>query len=499
MQNSELLVEMENISISFGGVNALQDVRFDLRPGEIHALMGENGAGKSTLIKILSGVYTKDEGTIKLHGQPVNIQDPKQAKEHKISVIYQEFALAKDLTVAENIFIDHLGLGKKFINWPALNKNARKLLDRLGFSNINEKQPAGELSVACQQVVEICKSLSRKTEILVLDEPTAVLASSEIEQLFQLINGLKNEGVGIVYVSHRLEEIFKISDRITVLKDGQYVKTVNTNEIDEHTLVNTMIGRELTDYYPKRNAKIGDIVFEAKNISNGIAAKNVSFHVRAGEVLGLSGLVGSGRTETARAIFGADKKDSGEVYLYGKKIKTDSPWESVKQGIGFLVEDRKSQGVLLDLSCRINITMSSIRDYRKSFDVIDTHKEKKRVQELIDQLKIKTAGQEADVKSLSGGNQQKVAFAKWIASNSKVLILDEPTRGVDVGAKIEIYKIINQLAEEGMPIIMISSEMPEIIGMCDRVIVMHEGVVAGEVDRQEICEEKLIHFAMGVG
>ncbi|MEA5002629.1 MAG: sugar ABC transporter ATP-binding protein, partial [Christensenella sp.] len=323
--------------------------------------------------------------------------------------------------------------------------------------------------------------------------------SSEIEQLFQLINGLKKEGVGIVYVSHRLEEIFKISDRITVLKDGQYVKTVNTKEIDEHTLVNTMIGRELTDYYPKRNAKIGDIVFEAKNISNGIAAKNVSFHVRAGEVLGLSGLVGSGRTETARAIFGADKKDSGEVYLYGKKIKTDSPWESVKQGIGFLVEDRKSQGVLLDLSCRINITMSSIRDYKKAFDVIDTHKEKKRVQELIDQLKIKTAGQEADVKSLSGGNQQKVAFAKWIASNSKVLILDEPTRGVDVGAKIEIYKIINQLAEEGMPIIMISSEMPEIIGMCDRVIVMHEGMVAGEIDRQEICEEKLIHFAMGVG
>ncbi len=498
MQEMQSLVEMHGISKSFGGVKALQDVHFDLKPGEIHALMGENGAGKSTLIKILSGAYTKDSGTIKINGKELEINDTKVAKQQGISVIYQEFALAKDLTVAENIYIDHMGMGKNIINWKVLRRKTRELLDQLGFSIINENARVGDLPVAFQQVVEICKSLSRQTKIMVLDEPTAVLTTNEVEKLFELILNLKKQGVGIIYVSHRLEEIFRISDRITVFKDGTYVDTVQTAQTNEHQLVNMMIGREIEDYFPKRNAKIGDVIFEVKNIKSGNAVKDVSFQVRAGEVLGLSGLVGAGRTETARAIFGADKKDGGEVYLKGKKLSIHTPKEAVKQHIGFLLEDRKNQGVLLEQSGRVNITMASLKDYTKALGIIDKKAEKEKVQSLIDALHIKIDGQDALVNSLSGGNQQKVSFAKWIASDPEVLILDEPTRGVDVGAKIEIYNIINHLAEEGKAIVMISSEMAEIIGMCDRSLVMREGVVMGELSRDELTEENLIKLSMGV-
>lgn len=498
MQEMQSLVEMHGISKSFGGVKALQDVHFDLKPGEIHALMGENGAGKSTLIKILSGAYTKDSGTIKINGKELEINDTKVAKQQGISVIYQEFALAKDLTVAENIYIDHMGMGKNIINWKVLRRKTRELLDQLGFSIINENARVGDLPVAFQQVVEICKSLSRQTKIMVLDEPTAVLTTNEVEKLFELILNLKKQGVGIIYVSHRLEEIFRISDRITVFKDGTYVDTVQTAQTNEHQLVNMMIGREIEDYFPKRNAKIGDVIFEVKNIKSGNAVKDVSFQVRAGEVLGLSGLVGAGRTETARAIFGADKKDGGEVYLKGKKLSIHTPKEAVKQHIGFLLEDRKNQGVLLEQSGRVNITMASLKDYTKALGIIDKKAEKEKVQSLIDALHIKIDGQDALVNSLSGGNQQKVSFAKWIASDPEVLILDEPTRGVDVGAKIEIYNIINRLAEEGKAIVMISSEMAEIIGMCDRSLVMREGVVMGELSRDELTEENLIKLSMGV-
>lgn len=498
MQEMQSLVEMHGISKSFGGVKALQDVHFDLKPGEIHALMGENGAGKSTLIKILSGAYTKDSGTIKIDGKELEINDTKVAKQQGISVIYQEFALAKDLTVAENIYIDHMGMGKNIINWKVLRRKTRELLDQLGFSIINENARVGDLPVAFQQVVEICKSLSRQTKIMVLDEPTAVLTTNEVEKLFELILNLKKQGVGIIYVSHRLEEIFRISDRITVFKDGTYVDTVQTAQTNEHQLVNMMIGREIEDYFPKRNAKIGEVIFEVKNIKSGNAVKDVSFQVHAGEVLGLSGLVGAGRTETARAIFGADKKDSGEVYLKGKKLSIHTPKEAVKQHIGFLLEDRKNQGVLLEQSGRVNITMASLKDYTKALGIIDKKAEKEKVQSLIDALHIKIDGQDALVNSLSGGNQQKVSFAKWIASDPEVLILDEPTRGVDVGAKIEIYNIINRLAEEGKAIVMISSEMAEIIGMCDRSLVMREGVVTGELSRDELTEENLIKLSMGV-
>lgn len=498
MQEMQSLVEMHGISKSFGGVKALQDVHFDLKPGEIHALMGENGAGKSTLIKILSGAYTKDSGTIKIDGKELEINDTKVAKQQGISVIYQEFALAKDLTVAENIYIDHMGMGKNIINWKVLRRKTRELLDQLGFSIINENARVGDLPVAFQQVVEICKSLSRQTKIMVLDEPTAVLTTNEVEKLFELILNLKKQGVGIIYVSHRLEEIFRISDRITVFKDGTYVDTVQTAQTNEHQLVNMMIGREIEDYFPKRNAKIGEVIFEVKNIKSGNAVKDVSFQVRAREVLGLSGLVGAGRTETARAIFGADKKDSGEVYLKGKKLSIHTPKEAVKQHIGFLLEDRKNQGVLLEQSGRVNITMASLKDYTKALGIIDKKAEKEKVQSLIDALHIKIDGQDALVNSLSGGNQQKVSFAKWIASDPEVLILDEPTRGVDVGAKIEIYNIINRLAEEGKAIVMISSEMAEIIGMCDRSLVMREGVVMGELSRDELTEENLIKLSMGV-
>lgn len=492
------IVVMKNITKSFGGLKALDNVDFEACCGEIHALMGENGAGKSTLIKILSGAYSKDAGSVFIDSKKMKVSNTKTAHENGVSVIYQEFALAPDLTVAENIFIDNLGDSKGIINWKQLRSAAKKQLEKLGFSDIDVSSQVSELTVAQQQIVEICKALKRDAKVLVLDEPTAVLTTNEVERLFGIIEELKAKGVCIVYISHRLEEIFRICDRITVLKDGKNVDTVNVSEVDNDSLVKLMIGRDMKDYFPKRDTQVGKEVFRVENLNCGNFVKDVSFFIRKGEVLGISGLVGAGRTETVRAIFGADKKDSGRVFLDGDEIFIRNPKDGVKHGIGMLPEDRKKFGVLLEMPIKINGTMSIINSLKKLFGWIDKGKEDKLVLDMMDKLKVKARSFNDNVDTLSGGNQQKVALMKWIASESKVLFLDEPTRGVDVGAKVEIYRAINLLAKQGVAIIMISSEMSEVIGMSDRALVMRRGMIVGELEKKEVNEFNLIKLAIGV-
>ena len=483
---------------SFGGIAALEHVDFCADRGEVHALMGENGAGKSTLMKILAGAYSRDHGEIRIGGKKKEISSTKDGRDAGISVIYQEFALAPHLTVAENILIDNLGEGKPVIDWNQLNRQARKILDWLGFGHIDVREKVENLSVAYQQVVEISKALSRNSSVLVFDEPTAVLASSEEKQLFKIIETLKEQGVCIIYISHRLSEIFAVCDKITVLKDGKNVDTVTTKDITEEQLVKMMVGRDLTEMFPPRNARIGGVTMKVEHLCCGKKVQDVSFEVREGEVLGINGLVGAGRTETLRAVFGADKKDSGSVILGGTPVQITSSKKAVSLGIGMLPEDRKKHGVLINQPIRVNMTLASLKELSGAFGWINKKKEDEVIDDLVDKLRIKIGSIENDASSLSGGNQQKVALAKWLGSNCKILIFDEPTRGVDVGAKVEIYRIINQLAEEGASIIMISSEMPEIIGMSDRVLVMREGKVMGELNKNEISEENLIKLSMGV-
>lgn len=495
MADQPLRVEMVNICKHFGGVYALNNVNLQVKPGEIHALMGENGAGKSTLMKILSGAYQQDSGDVFLDGEKVQIKNPKDGIDHGISVIYQEFALIEDLSVAENIYLDHIN---GIMHWKDLKKNARDLLDNLGFNNINESATLSKLSIAYQQVVEIAKALSRNSKVLILDEPTALLASSEVEQLFKLLFKLKQDNVSIIYVSHRLEEIFRICDRITVLKDGKYVDTVNVKDADEKKLVSMMIGRDLQDFFPERNVTIGEKLLEVKGLNRGRMVRNISFCVKAGEVLGIGGLVGAGRTETIRAIVGADKKESGQIYLKGKEIKISSPADTFSHKIGYLPEDRKRHGILLELPIRYNSTMSCIDKYTGFLGKLDRKREVRDVSDMAKKLNLKTDSIESPAKSLSGGNQQKVAVSKLLIAESNVYIFDEPTRGVDVGAKREIYTLINTLAEQGNAVIMISSEMTEIIGMCNRALIMRSGEIVAELCKDELTEQNFINYSMGV-
>lgn len=491
-------VLMKSISKHFGGVKALDNVDFEARTGEVHALMGENGAGKSTLIKILSGAYTKDAGEVFVVSSTEDNVKTRSDSHKGVSVIYQEFALAPDLTVAENIYIDNLGDKNGIINWKTLKSKAEALLEKLGFSDIDVLRPVSELSVAYQQVVEICKALTREAKVLVLDEPTAVLTKREIDRLFEILTELKSKGVCIIYVSHRIEEIFRICDRITVLKDGKNVDTVNVRDVNRDQLVRMMIGREMKDYFPPRQVEIGEVIFQVNHLVFGKMVRDVSLFVRKGEVLGVSGLVGAGRTETLRAIFGAEKKNSGEIIIEKKIVNITSPKDAVACGLGMLPEDRKQHGVLLNMPIKINGTLTILNRIKKSFGRIDNSREENIVADLVDRLHAKIGSADDPVNTLSGGNQQKIALMKWLASNSKVLLLDEPTRGVDVGAKVEIYKIINELAAQGVGIIFTSSEMSEIIGIADRVIVMRNGMVAGELEKDMINEYNLIKLAMGV-
>lgn len=491
-------VEMLQIDKHFGGVHALKNIDFRVEKGTIHALVGENGAGKSTLMKILSGAIQKDSGIIKIDGKEEAIHSPHDGKRCGISTIYQEFMLAPHLTVAENIFIDKLTQGGKWINWKNLRKKAQEILNRLGFDNIDPNMRVAELPVAYQQIVEISKNLMNdNTKVLVLDEPTAVLTFSEIEKLFGLVRRLKEQGVSIIYISHRLDEVFELCDKITVMKDGAVVQTVDAGRIDKKALISSMVGRELSTLFPKREAQIGEVVLKASHLTCGTMVKDVSFEVRKGEVLGFSGLVGAGRTETMRAVFGADKPEAGTVTLNGKQRLFKDPKQAVRSRLGLLPEDRKQQGVVLDQSIRINTTLSCLKKVERFPGWISDGRDKKTASEILEQLQTKYGSLEDPVSSLSGGNQQKVSLAKWMAADCECIILDEPTRGVDVGAKVEIYKNINDLAAQGIAVIIISSEMEEIIGMCDRVLVMRQGKIVGELEKAEITENNLIHFAMG--
>ena len=491
-------LEMLGICKSFSGVHALDNVDLRIKKGEIHALVGENGAGKSTLMKILSGAYTPDEGRIIIDGKEIQIHNPMDGIKKGVSIIYQELALMGDLTVAENIFIDKLNKGKRIINWKKLHADTQRLLDELDFGHIPTRKEAGKLSVAYQQVVEICKALSRESSLLILDEPTSVLSSKESESLFSLLQRLKDGGTSVIYISHRLEEIFRICDRATVLRDGKNVDTVEIKEINEKKLVNMMIGRDLSFYFPERLPNIGEVVFEISNVNCGNAVKNVSFQVKRGEVFGLSGLVGSGRTETLMAILGESKRSSGSIRVNNREVKVRSPVNALKAGFSLLPEDRKTQGVFLDLPIANNISISALKTLSNTVGVINSKKEISTVNNLVEKLRIKLRSVRDDCSSLSGGNQQKVSISKLLGADCQVLLFDEPTRGVDVGAKIEIYKIINDLVDEGYAIIMVSSEMPEIIGMCDRVAVMRNGEIAGELTKGEINEQNLINLSMGV-
>lgn len=493
----EYCVEMQSISKHFGGVQALKNVDFRLRRGEVRALLGENGAGKSTLMKILAGAVSADSGTIEIDGKPATIRSPKDSRDLGVSIIYQEFVLAPQLSVAENIFLDRLSEKSGIVNWKKINAAAKKLLMEMGFDMIDPRKQVGSMPVAYQQIVEICKSLSQDAHILILDEPTAVLTFGEIERLFGIVKKLKDCGWGIIYISHRLEEVFQICDTATILKDGEFVGEYDVNTLTKRELVNLMVGRTMSNYYPARDHNIGKTVLSVSHLAAGSSVKDVSFYVRAGEVLGISGLVGAGRTESMRAIFGIDKIDSGEILLNGKSVRFSSPDAAVKAGIGFLPEDRKNEGVVLSQSIRFNTTLSNIGSFSR-FGINSYSKERKIAEELLTKLHTKYGGLEDPVSSLSGGNQQKVALAKWLAANCQVIILDEPTRGVDVGAKSEIYSIINSLAQDGAAVIMISSEMEEIINMCDRAVVMRQGIVTGELDKKELNEQGLIALAMGV-
>lgn len=488
-------VEMKNISKSFGGVIALDDVTFRVLPGEIHALVGENGAGKSTLIKILSGAIQKDSGIITIDGKNVHLRNPHAARKLGIGAIYQELTMAPDLTVAENVFLHHLGNRRGLMNWPALFKNTDQLIKNIGF-DINPRQIVRGLSVAYQQVVEITKALSEDVKILILDEPTAVLAPKETERLFDVLKKLKSQQVSIIYISHRLDEIFQIADKITVLKDGHKKGEVVSSKTSTDDLIQMMIGRKLTAMFPKRKINIGEEIFLAKNIERGNTVKDVSFSLRSGEILGLTGLVGSGRTETLRAIFSADSKNKGQIFMNQQPVKINSPGQAVRNGIALVPEDRKNQGVILSMSIKENITMSMIKAVSGKIGIFKKSKENSIVEELIKKLQIKTNSIETSVSHLSGGNQQKVVLAKWFGRDCKVILLDEPTRGVDVGTKIEIYQLINDLAEQGLGIIMVSSELSEIIGICDRALVMKEGQIQGILEKKRLTEENIIKMSI---
>ncbi len=490
----ELLVSMQGIQKYFPGVHALNNCSFELFKGEVHALVGENGAGKSTMMKVLTGLYQKDGGTITFKGNVVDIRNPKHAQDMGIGIIHQELNMLPHLTVAENIFIGREHKIGPFIDIKKTNNEARKLLESLKI-NIDPETRIQDLTVAKQQMVEIAKALSFKSQVLIMDEPTAALTDSEIESLFRFITQLKAQGVGIVYISHRLEELKKITDRITTMRDGQYISTVKTADVSIPQIIQMMVGRVIYEE-PKTHSMVpvdSPVSLEVKNL-NSKQVKDVSFQLKKGEILGIAGLMGAGRTETARLIFGADPMTSGEIYINGQKVEIKSPYDAVNHGIGYLSEDRKRFGLALGLSVSDNSVLSSLEKF-SSLSVVDDKKVNSVTNEYVKKINIKTPSTTQLVKNLSGGNQQKVVLAKWLIKNCSILIFDEPTRGIDVGAKSEIYKLMNDLVHEGKSIIMISSEMPELLRMSDRVAVMCEGRLTGTLDIGEATQERIMTLA----
>ncbi len=491
----EELFRMEGISKSFPSVKALDKVSLNVYKGEVLGLVGENGAGKSTLMKILSGVHRADEGEIYIEGQKVQIDSVSKAHELGISIIMQELNLCGHLSVADNIFIGRAHTKGLFIDDKKMHQEAKKILDGLGI-DLDTYAQVDSLSVAQQQMVEIAKAISFNSKILVLDEPSATLTEREIDQLFGIIRRLQAQGVGMVYISHRMAELNQICERVSIIRDGQYIGTRDLSEITMDELVNMIVGRSLEDKYPKYVRQIGDIALEARNIRRGNKVNVDYFNVKKGEILGISGLVGAGRTELMRCIFGADPADSMELTLDGKAIKVRSVQDAIKHGIGYATEDRKRDGLALDLDIKYNTNMAHLSQLTR-YGFVDDKKGAKNAEKYVKLLKTKTPGIHQLCRNLSGGNQQKVVLAKWLCNDVKVLIVDEPTRGIDVGAKYEVYELFNELSKQGVAIIMISSELPEILGMSDRVLVIHQGEINGELDAKKTTQEEILYLAAG--
>ena len=491
---SDNILELKHITKLYPGVVALNDVSLEVRRGEILALVGENGAGKSTLIKTCSGAITPTQGEIVINGKSFTGMTPQTSEQNGIGVIYQEFNLVGDLSVAENIFLGRAIRKGMVIDLKAMERESKKILDSLNIK-INPKTLVKTLSVGYQQMVEIAKAVSQNAKLLIMDEPSAPLTSAEVEAMFAIVDKLKAGGVSIIYISHRLDEIFRLADRITILRDGQYVTTLNTDETNKDELVKYMVGRQLTEVYPKRDEICvkDEVIFEAVNVS-GNGDKNISFKIHRGEVLGLGGLVGAGRTEFAELMFGMRPKTAGKFIFKGKEISPKTPKDAIELGIGLVPEDRKKEGALLGMSIRCNINMPIYQRISKG-TVINEKKEEEIAQTYRKEISIKTPTLDQLVKNLSGGNQQKVILAKWLAADSELLIFDEPTRGIDVGAKQEIYTLINHLVEQGKTVLMISSEMEELMGMSDRILILAEGNMTGELNKSEFNQERIMQLA----
>ena len=488
------LLEMKGITKQFPGVLALDNVTLTVYPGEVLALVGENGAGKSTLMKILSGVYKKDAGEILLDGKPVEISGPLHARQLGISIIYQELNVLNNMNITENIFVGREKKKNGFVDKKLQHEEARRLLSRVGLE-VDPHTKTGRLSTAQKQMVEVAKALSTHARMIIMDEPTSSLTDKETEMLFGIIRKLRDDGVAIVFISHRMNEIFEISDRIAVMRDGQMIQTMDAAEATEQKVIAAMVGRDVNNLFVKEPAPIGEVALEVKNLSTKHFLKDISFNVRAGEIVGFAGLVGAGRSEVMRAVFGIDPRETGEILVRGRPVNIRSTVDALRAGLGFVPEDRKEQGLILKMSVQHNASIAALPSVSKG-GFLDKKRERRLAGEYIDKLRVKTPSQEQRVMNLSGGNQQKVVIAKWMATHPSVLILDEPTRGIDVGAKKEIHLLMSELVAQGVAIIMISSELPEILGMSDRIYVMHDGRIKGEIARGEATQESVMKMAI---
>ncbi len=493
--HDRLIVEMKHINKSFPGVKALSDVSFELRSGEIMALLGENGAGKSTLMKILGGVYSRDSGEIRVFDTPVNETSPKIAQKLGVAMIHQELNMCTQLSVAENIFLGREIIHGVTVNNKEMCRRASEVLNRLNL-HIDPETIVGDLPVSKQQLVEIAKALSANARILIMDEPTSALTAKEIEDLFTIIRTLKSEGCGIVYISHRLEELQHIVDRVTIMRDGRFITSANFADISMDEIITSMVGREIKNKFPTVSCPKGKKILEVLNINAGKMVRNISLDLYEGEIVGIAGLMGAGRTELTRAIFGVDERDSGEIYLDGKQIFINNPKDAIRQGLVLAPEDRKKDGLCTKLSIRHNIALPNLDLLCDAGGIVNRRREKQMVDKTVENLKVKLASPEVDAGNLSGGNQQKIVVGKWLARTSRVVIFDEPTRGIDVAAKVEIYNLMNELKRQNIGVLFVSSEMPEVLGMADRIIVMCDGRITGQFMAKEATQEKVLEAAM---
>ena len=488
------LVQMKNIAKSFSGTKVLKGVNLELGHGEILALLGENGAGKSTLMKILSGIYSKDSGEIYLDGELCHFQNPKEAQNKGVAIIHQEMNLCNDLSVSENIFLGREVMDGLRLNHKKMDEEAQKILDDLGIS-MKSTELAGDLKVSEQQMVEIAKALSQDAKVLIMDEPTSALSRKEIEDLFRVIRKLRDEGRGIIYISHRLDELRAIADKVSILRDGENVISGDLKDFSIDDIIRHMVGREIQDKFPRILCEKGKEILRVESLNAGPKVRDISFSLYEGEILGIAGLMGAGRTEMTRALFGVDEKTSGKIYLFGEEVKTNTPKDSIELGMALIPEDRRKDGLCTDLSIRENISLPNLDSMKNSLGVLSTDLELKISEDTIKSLNVKAEDREMISKNLSGGNQQKVVLGKWLVRNPKVILFDEPTRGIDIGAKVEIYQIMNELKKKGVGVLFISSEMEEVLGMSDRILIFCDGRITGELSREEANQENILKLA----